>query len=464
MKKVLVFLLTLGFVANMFAIDFGNGLTAAGEVKAGIRVDSADDGSEDTSYDTKVYTYNNDADKSFRTRLTLGYTGDWGGAKIRFESLGAPAEAKATFATKYAYGWANLLDSKIVLSGGAIGDDLWGLGKLSTNVFDPSIDAITGVRAEFKLVEGLSFGAGLAVPVSDTKTYTDVTNATIDHVAGGWVIGGLYKSDFFSAALGAAFKPGTDETAAGKDSYGWVLNDKNDPSKGSAWGLIPGSAAVPAADPYVDAIAGIQVNPISGFTALVDVRLDTRKWETHGKIGYVRIGPKFVYATGPITAHLQGDIKIQNEAPGEDGTVTDRDGKGKYKVKPGNYAEITKVSVTWGDGSSEDYQYAKYTGDPTVGVRIGADYKVNDTIGAYLQIGSDNVLWFAGHDDLTKIAEDGNPFGAGFYIKPGIKFTLGTSSIEIFDKINRLGASTIKLVEDWSPVTNQFQIDFNWVF
>jgi hypothetical protein len=106
----------------------------------------------------------------------------------------------------------------------------------------------------------------------------------------------------------------------------------------------------------------------------------------------------------------------------------------------------------------ERYVPVEYTGDPIIAARIGVDYKVSDTIGAYLQIGSDNVAWFAGDKDK------GQP-GAGFYAKPGIKFTFGTSSIEIFDKINRIGAASKTNADgDYSPITNQFQVDFNWVF
>jgi hypothetical protein len=189
---------------------------------------------------------------------------------------------------------------------------------------------------------------------------------------------------------------------------------------------------------------------VAGFTALVDFRLDTRKYETHGKIGFARIGPKFIYATGPISAHLQGDITIQNEAPGEDKLINGRDGKETHTAVAGDYELNGSVPV-------------EYAGDPIIAARIGVDYKVNSTIGAYFQIGSDNVAWFAGQE------QDGtDPYiaGAGLYLKPGIKFTLGSSNIEIFDKINRLGAASWKNAknDDVSPIENQFQIDFNWVF
>jgi hypothetical protein len=439
----------------MFAIDLGNGLTAAVEVRTGIAVETADDGDEDTAYDTTARFWNDDAGQTFRPRLTLGYSADWGGAKLRLEAPGYTQSAASPFYARYAYGWANFLDKKIVFTGGNLGgiDHLWGTAKLSGYVIDSQFDALKGVRVEFKLVDGLSFGFGL--PVGD--------KLTIDHVGGSWVLGGLYKSSLFSVVASAQFFPGTDETAAKEGTgktYEWEWDVSADPESDTigdtdkgAWVPSGATAAVAANDPYVGAIFGIEVNPFAGFTALAHAQIDTRKYETHGKIGYVRIAPKFIYATGPLTAHLQGDIRIQNEAPGEDKYVNGRDGKKTYTPKVGDYADITTATVAGYTGA-----IAKYQGDPTVAFRVGADYKVSDTIGAYFQVGSDNVLWFAGDEEY-------NPLGAGLYLKPGVKITFGASSIEIFDKINRLGAKTIEAGdEDISPVTNQFQVDFNWSF
>jgi hypothetical protein len=415
--------------AGAFALDVGNGLTIAGEVKAGAGVFSVDDGNEDTAYDTTVRGYNNDAGMTFRTRLTATYTADWGGAKLRYQS--GTFAGSAGFAPTIAYGWANFLDQKIVLSGGVIGDDLWGLGKLATNVFDPALDNVTGVRAEFKLVDGLSLG--LALPVHTALT----SHLTIDH-AFAPVIGGLYKSPLVSVALGVAFKAGTDPVP---EAYGY--KPQEDPSLPPQWTST--AAAKPAYDSWVDAIIGIQVNPISALTIVVDGRIDTRKFDDHGKSGYVRIGPKVVYATGPLTAHLQGDILIPNESE--------------------------EVSYGFDPTSAPDYSRPDYTnrppvekaGDKSVAFRVGAEYKVTDTIVPYFQVGSDNVLWLAGQE-----ASSPDPYiaGAGLYAKPGVKITLGTSNIEIFDKINRIGAVSWKNAEndDVSPVTNQLQVDFNWVF
>jgi hypothetical protein len=62
--------------------------------------------------------------------------------------------------------------------------------------------------------------------------------------------------------------------------------------------------------------------------------------------------------------------------------------------------------------------------------------------------------------------------GAGIFVKPGVKIALGSTSIEIFDKVNGIGATSLQksgAKQDdppisISPVTNQVQIDLNWKF
>jgi hypothetical protein len=436
MKRFLVFALVLMLAgASAFAVDLGNGLTATGEVKTGVKVGTTDDGDDDTT-DTKVEGRNEDAGQAFRTRLTLAYTGDWGGAKIRFQGLGFTGDTSAYFSTKYAYGWANLLDSKIVLYGGGIGDDLWGLGKLGANVFDDSIDAISGVRAEFKVVDGLSFGLGW--PVIGAAT-------AIDHAIENWVFGGLYKSPLVSVAATVAVKPGTDKTETA-DVYGWKDND-NDSSTPPGWDRTADATSTPAFDPWIDAIAGIEVNPIDVLKVVVDTRFDSRKlYDSDGnqlqaKNGYFRVAPLVQFSSGPLTAHARGDIVLQNDGLGS--------GKGQEvplgtDFSKGTWKDIADLHAKWVP--------VEKLGDTSIAFRVGAAYNLTSTINAYAQVGSDNVSYL-----------DGN----GLYVKPGIKFTLGSSSIEIFDKINGLGAKEIPAagaLKARSPIVNQFQIDLNWSF
>jgi hypothetical protein len=417
MKKFLIFLLTLSFVASAFALDLGEGLTLTGEVKSGLKLYTEETDGDDDTANTSIGFYNNDAGAPLRVRLTANYDVDWGGVKVRLQGGPQSIDPKVTgfgpfplgdnVLVKYAYGWANFLDKKITAYGGKIGDDLWGLGKLSINVFDPALDAgdQTGLRVAFKLIDGLNFG--LMFPL------TSFANAPAGQEVGAFfgstIFGVLYTSDFISGAAGLALHPKKDESAP----------NVNDGIKG-----------------YVDVILGLEVKPIAGLTAVVDARIDTRKIErgyAQTKSGYVRIGPKVQYVTGPLTAHLQGDILITN------------DGKDEISGED-NYAE---------GGSLE----RKEQGDATIGLRIGAEYAVTDAIKPYLQIGSDNIAWLTG--------EDTNRTGNGLYLKPGVVFTISpTASIEIFDKINKLGAKpqVDQILDEYSSITNQFQIDVNWSF
>jgi hypothetical protein len=470
--------------AGAFAVDLGiavppetpptvpvPGLTVTGEIKSGLQVKTAASGND--KGDTVVNQRNNDADAGFRGRLTLNYAAAWGGAKIRFQSdYGNNVAADSPLWLKAAYGWVNLLDRKIVVYGGAIDDDLWGLGKLPINVFDPQLDAVyTSARIAFNLVPGLSFGAVLplaTVGYNDSLAEADDNSAanktanatsfnpygektsapTVGNFFASPIFGALYKSDIFSATAAIRLYSAIDSKEYGGNKN--ITSEK--------YATQPG---------WVDAIAGIAVHPIDPLHIVVDARFDTRKlkgedyikWviksgarlgaeESNNKVGYVRIGPKVQYAAGPITAHLQGDIIIQNESPDSDGKIDDK--------------VVTAFDYALGGGSVP--VPVESLGDNIIAFRVGGDYKITSAINAYLQIGSDNVSWFAGDKDSP---------GAGLYIKPGIKFTFGTTTIEIFDKVNRLGAADLKAkaatatalaVGERSPVANEIQIDFNWSF
>jgi hypothetical protein len=392
----------------------GNGLTLAGEVKTGVRVQSQDDGVDDTD-DTQISNWNSDAGRALRTRATFTYTGDWGGAKIRLQGngFGLPGSSatNGVVFVEYAYGWANFLDSKVVLSAGKIGDDLWGLGKLSGNVFDPSFDGVTGVRAAFNVVPGLSFGLALPSPTQVSTKNGDgheYKYGTLGSYLGGLVFGGLFKSDAFSAAATVKLNPELDSKV-----------------------YAPQTSALTDADAYVEVIAGVEI-PLAPLNIVVDARFDSRNEDDNAKTtGFIRIGPLVRYTVGALTVHARGDIGIKN-------------------------GKSTKLAADSGRGNVEK----KAEEDASIAFRVGADYKVNDTVGAYFRVGSDNVAWLAG---------DKTSPGAGLYIQPGVKFTLGTANIEIFDKINKLGAEelaadTVKSLKARSPVVNQFQIEFVWAF
>jgi hypothetical protein len=483
--------------AGAFAIDLGNGFTLEGEVKAGFKVETKDDGYvinpddlynkaedpgvvtfpggtgdatkkadvalKDDSDNTRASLWNEDAGKYFRTRLTLGYDVEQGGAKIRLQTNDSLNDSK--IGVEYAYGWAHFLGKKITVSVGKIDGHAWGLGKLHTNAFDPGFDALTGARAEFKLVEGVSFGFALPLDeVSYGSSYDAATSKwttvkadrTLGALFGGAVIGGLYSTDFIKAAAGLKLSP-----AINSQDYGIAKSTDLD-----KYGETPA---------YVEVIAGVSVKPIDPLVVALDAHIDTRTYTDEKsvfdkKVGYARIGAKGEYTGVPkLTASLKFDLLLQNDKA-ERGDSAGEQFTQYYKY---DKADTTKnVKITKAD-------YARYVsvetyGDPSLGFELGAEYKVAETITAYLKLGSDNLLWIAGdvkYDKDNPIKSTYSP-GAGLWVKPGVKITLGAANIDIFDKIDKIGASDLDYVYQdggdkdgtTSPITNQFQIDFNWKF
>jgi hypothetical protein len=475
----------------MFALDLGNGLTLEGEVKAGLRVKTEDDGytinpddinavlaaapkkadvdQKEDSDDTRVSLYNSDAGEILRTRLVFSYSGDKAGAKIRLQS----ADGSSAPVVNKAYGWANFLDKKIVVYGGRAFDDLWGLGKLPINAFNPSLDGITGVRAEFKLVDNLSFG--FALPL-DQVQYANVNtagngfvtvgsgNRTLGAVFGGAVIGGLYKTDIIAAAVGLKLYP-----AINSQDYGGSQATNLDGNGKKGYGETPS---------WVEVIAGVSAKPIDPLTVVLDAHIDSRKYVDEktffgsNKIGFTRVGLKGEYAVIPaLTAFLKLDLLLQNEgaerAPSGAEQFTQY-----YKYDKDDSTKRVKLAKT---------NYVRYVpvetyGDMSLGFEIGGTYKASNTISAYLNIGSDNLLWLAGDVEYNKKEPAKSTYspGAGLYVKPGVKIDLGGPNIEIFDKIDKIGAADSWYVyEDTdgttkdgttSPVTNQFQVELVWKF
>jgi hypothetical protein len=443
-----------------------------GEVKTGLAVETKDDGKDDTG-DTTAYGQNDDAGVGIRNRLTFGYAAGWGGAKIRLQSVDLGAVVPA-----YAYGWVNLLGSRIVVYGGKIGDDLWGTGQLPDKIIDKNFDNVNGVRVEIRPVAGLSVGFGLPFdPVTygltpagfdESGIWTtdpdnikvsvgalgESRNRTILDVLGGANIGGIYKADLFSAVANVRFNP-----AIYMETYG--ASKIPDPLNATNLKFLE-------RETFVEILAGVEANPIAPLKVMFEVMHDTRKFNKdfnilESKVGFTRITLKGLYEIGPITAHLQGDIAIQNQSADKgDTTKTQLDGSAQDEKK----FYIDRKNVT--DKTYAYYVPVEKLGDMSFAFEVGGDYKLNDIFNAYLNIGSDNVAWLAGDiNDKKGIQRPGN----GLFVKPGVKIAIGGGSIEIFDKINGLGAADNEKYDgntdkttSYSSITNQFQIDFNWSF
>jgi hypothetical protein len=448
MKRLLVFALVLVFTgAAVFAVDLGNGLTVGGEVKTGLKISTADDGKSDTEDTNASLAYSDAGGRGFRTRLTPTYEGDWGGAKVRLE---ADWLADESFGMPFAYGWANLLDKKIVLYAGDIDGDLWGLGKLAANAFDPNQDAVEGVRAEFKVVEGLSFGFSLPLASNGAAK-------TLGDTFGSLKVGGVYSQSLFGVAASVGLNPGVKEVKGKKaakvesgnmtiTSPGTIMDadGKNVISPGAGSTVTspvtvtgtPGTTdevLTPAQDPWFRVLLGVAVKPIDILTVALDADIDTRKIDetkseqTHDKAGYFKIGTAVNYASGPLSAYVKGNVLIQNYNYDDPQKMTDDDGKAHY-IDAATKTQLGETYASWAYTDKQD--------SPAIGFELGADYKATETITAYGKVGSDNVAFLAGN---------------GIWVKPGVKFALGTSTVEISDKIAGLG---MNIVEDFSPITN----------
>jgi hypothetical protein len=417
----------------------------AGEVKAGFGVVSEDDGVDDTE-DTRVKGENSDTGDTnlpLRTRLTFGYDSDLGGAKARLEASNFHSDAAPNYvAMPFAFGWANFLDKKIVVYGGKIDGNLWGLGALSINAFDPGLDAVTGVRAAFNVVPGLSFGFALPVDKVDyVSTYgSSPTKAdrTVAAFFGGAVFGALYTSDLFGVAATMKLNPQIDSK-----EYGGTADSNGDYGK---------------RDMFIEAVVGVEVHPIDPLKVVVDAKFDTRKFDKDlyaalpssariDMIGYSRIGLKAAYdVTSQLGVYLKGIAFIPND-------------------KADDKSEIDDLTVgTTSYVGNGDYGAVETLGDVAIAPELGVSFAVTPAIVPYFNIGSDNVLWIAGDKDK------GQP-GAGLYFKIGGTITVGSSTIEIFDKVTGLGAEDLAAVtgganpkEERSPDVNRFQVNFNWVF
>jgi hypothetical protein len=413
MKKLLVVLLILSVAGGMFAADVGDGFTITGEVKSGFGVFSQDDGNDDNGDDTYIQAWNNDAGNAFRFRVNLGWAGDVGGTKFRLQARDDQEGAYVTLPK--AFGWVNLLDKKIVIWGGHGVDNLYGTGGIVDDNVDGEADL---VRLEVRPIDGLSLSFGVPIPIlggSKAITYNANTyNAeysnklSLGNTFGASRFGAKFSNDTLTASVSARLNPGFKGTyydvnvTGGDNAPGYVGQNE-----------LTSDQEV---DGFVELLYAVQVPTI------LPVGIDVTGALQTGDAGYFRIAPKVTYALDKLDAHVQGDINV---FIGDD----------------------TKVKAP-GTGYSNFGNYEKI-GDASIGVELGAGYQITDLIGAYLNVGSDNIA-----------AIDGN----GFYAKPGATFAFGpNTNIEVFDKISNLGADDALA---WGPgkIANQLQVEFVWSF
>jgi hypothetical protein len=405
MKKMLVVLLILAVAGGMFAADLGEGFTITGEVKSGFGVFSQDNGDDEDGDDTYIQAWNDDATNAFRFRLNFGWAGDIGGTKFRIQARDDNAEVYTTMAK--AFGWVNLLDSKIVIWGGHAVDNIYGTG----GVVDDSVDGEADlVRLEVRPIDGLSLAFGVPVPILGgsksmagmTATYSN--KVSLGNTFGGSMFGAKYSNDTLTALVSAKLNAGT------KGTYYDVTYSGTPPQ-----GVTGGQIEVPSdyeEDGFVELVYAVQVPTI------LPVGIDITGSVKSGDDGHFRVAPKVTYETGKLNAHVQGDINMD---------ISSDDG--------------------YPDSGLANFGHTEEDGDASIGFELGAGYQLSDLIGVYLNLGSANIGYL-----------DGN----GFYAKPGATFDFGpNTAIEVFDKISYLGADGDL---PRRKLSNQLQVEFVWKF
>ncbi|GHV27428.1 hypothetical protein AGMMS4952_09080 [Spirochaetia bacterium] len=406
MKKMLVLLLALAVAGGVFAIDLPDGLSISGEVKSGLRIQGQDHGND--ADDIKVSAYNDDAGDTYRFRLNLGWAGDIGGTKLRFqargdEGTGDHQDNVAGARLAKAFGWVNLLDKKIVIWGGHGTDDIYGVGA----IVDDNVDGGDVARVEVRPITGLSIAWGLPIPINGNTL-------AIDDFFASSRIGAKYSNDFITIIASARLNPEFD-----------IDNVNN-------------GNATTKRDFYLDAVYAVKLPKLG------PVGLDITGAFQTGDYGYLRIAPLVTFVADKFDAHVRADINLdigddkQDSSGGAFANFGARESDTKVVLKPAGTDPVTPAEY----GSN----------DASIHFRLGAGYQITDTIGAYLNVGSDNVAYFKGN---------------GLFITPGLNFAFGpNTSIGVYDTINGIGADDISYGSNdkYAAINNTFGIDFNWSF
>ncbi|GHU16728.1 hypothetical protein FACS1894163_06610 [Spirochaetia bacterium] len=369
MKKILVVLLILGFVAGgVFAADLGEGLSISGEISSGINAESSDG-------DTYVSLWHDDGGNA-RALLTFEWATDAGGFKTQLKGIAGYDGNASSVTVPWAWGWVNLFNNKATLVAGKIDSNVWGLGNLSTNAFDPNLDAVGGARLEIKPIDGLNLGVALPLPdgpgVVDISKYFNI------------VFGALYKAPAFDIAVAAKIIK-MDEIGV-TVNYG-IDRDPDSTTYGTIVDLNASNSAT-AAYSGVELIAGVGV-PLTDLGLKIGVDFQMKS----GDIGYIKVGPK---------------VDFTKDALGVNGKVI-------FEANNEKNAKLFK----------DDGWKIKEAGDSALAFELGVEYKVTPIITGKLYLGSDNLTYL-----------DGN----GLWVKPQGTFALSPNAeINVFDKISKIG-------------------------
>jgi hypothetical protein len=226
-------------------IEIGGGeLTLNGRIVSGVSFDINSTTNKDGTFKMLNMAYpDNPYENSLRADLYTAYTRGNGGFKFALRaddvinglnggsastSSGGPGGSTGGyFSVPYAFGWIDLLNNKLRVTGGKIEDNVWG----TLGLVNAAITA-TGARLELKPVDGLSAGVFLVVPGGES-TSAGTQYATPEQTFSETIIGARYHSrSFWASALLQldsgfdAISPASDPTFDPVTSIGTFRDDK----------------------------------------------------------------------------------------------------------------------------------------------------------------------------------------------------------------------------------------------
>ncbi|MDR2467859.1 MAG: hypothetical protein LBD22_02735 [Spirochaetaceae bacterium] len=422
MKKWLVIVLVcVAAVAWAQEDEEGGTIKVTGEVKSGINFTKVGEN------DFGVRPYSDDADKNFHTQVQVDYTRGSSGASVRLvaDELSTLGSTTVSYFSplSHAYGWIGLFDDKFEFSGGILDNNKW--GTLTSFNLDTSMDNANGLKLEFKLIEGLSFGVNVLNAQPGTSLTVKESFKPI-------VFGGKYTTEQFGIA--AEFV-----TA----SMGYTF-------WGNKWDKGPN-----------------QVSTGSGTPSLFKIENNL----TQTTFGALFSG--FYYGVENLTLEMDGSFAMWSEGdvvlPGTGGIQTvDQPEASIFGLSAQGLYTINDL-VTAGLKIDFSRFGTKYQDDDTSAMSVvfipKAAFTLNPTVGLGLEatVGLIDMLSMEGFDDWNS--------GLEIAVKPSATFTFSKGfKAVLFYKLDNVthgytdseAASNPKLKD--SLTTHTIQLDMIWAF
>jgi hypothetical protein len=219
-----LFIRGMGVFAQGIKIGGGE-LTFNGKIASGLSFDISSDSNKDGTFKMLNMSYpDNPYENSLRADLYTAYTKGNGGFKFALRAddvINRINDDEGLFGVPYAFGWIDLLNNKLRVTGGKIEDNVWG----TMGLVNATITA-AGVRLEVKPVDGLNAGVFFVAPGGDGSPPL-VKYASPKQTILETIIGARYYSRAFWASALLRLDSDFDGLAPGNDPTGDTFeNDK----------------------------------------------------------------------------------------------------------------------------------------------------------------------------------------------------------------------------------------------